>query len=159
MQRGNFPAIVVIVVIVLALAGAAFYFLNRPGSGNLRVETQTPQATDTPETGSMSRYVEYSKRLSENSVDKRRVLFFYANWCPTCRPANAELEARISEIPEDVVVLRVNYNDTETDTEEEALAQKYGITYQHTFVEIDQDGNEVKKWNGGGLDQLLAQVN
>lgn len=140
---------------VILLAG--FYFLR--GSSPSPASPPTPESTDTPQTGSISKYVQYSKRLLENSANKKRVLFFYANWCPICRPADAEFQSRMSEIPEDVVVLRVNYNDTETDAEEEALAEKYDITYQHTFVQIDEEGREIKKWNGGELDELLGQIN
>ena len=34
------------------------------------------------------------------------------------------------------------------------LAKKYLISYQHTFVQIDNDGNSVSKWNGGDIDNL-----
>ena len=33
-------------------------------------------------------------------------------------------------------------------TEETALRQKYGVTYQHTFVKVDKDGNQIKKASG-----------
>jgi thioredoxin-related protein len=46
----------------------------------------------------------------------------------------------------------------ETDQEEKDLAKKYGITYQHTFVQIDSKGNEITKWNGGKTDELLAKI-
>ncbi len=56
------------------------------------------------------------------------------------------------------MIVRVNYNDTETDANEEALADEHGITYQHTFVLIE-NGQQVKKWNGGGLAKLLSEIN
>lgn len=98
------------------------------------------------------RYVVYSPEAYEQGNDGRRVLFFYAAWCPTCRPADAEFEARADEIPEDVTLYRVNY-DTE-----EALKEQYDITYQHTYVEVDEAGNEVAKWNGGAMDELLSNI-
>ncbi|HVF69322.1 MAG TPA: thioredoxin family protein [Xanthomonadales bacterium] len=105
-----------------------------------------------------SRYVEYSKAALDQSDDKRRVLYFYASWCPTCRIADPELSANSSKFPEDVVVLRVNYNDPDTDQEEKDLAKKYAVTYQHTFVQIDEQGNEVTTWNGGQTKELLANL-
>lgn len=105
-----------------------------------------------------SRYVEYSKAALDNSSGNRRVLYFYANWCPTCRPTDADLKANESKIPEDVVVIRVNYNDPDTDQEEKDLAKKYGITYQHTFVQIDSQGKEITKWSGGNFQELLANI-
>ncbi len=119
---------------------------------------KTVESTAMPETLSSPRYVEYSRAALDQSSNMRRVLFFYASWCSTCRPADADFKKNIDLIPADLVLIRVNYNDPETDTEEKALAAQYGITYQHTFVQIDAQGNEVAKWNGGQFDQLLARV-
>ncbi|MFA6004966.1 MAG: thioredoxin family protein [Patescibacteria group bacterium] len=105
-----------------------------------------------------SRYVEYSAAALEKAVTGRRVLFFYASWCPTCRPADESFTQNSAKIPEDVTLLRVNYNDPDTDQEEKDLAQKYGITYQHTFIQIDSTGNEVTKWNGGQINELLSNL-
>lgn len=105
-----------------------------------------------------SRYVQYSKSALESASGNRRVLFFYASWCPTCKPADASFTQNVSKIPEDVTLIRVNYNDPETDQEEKDLAKKYGITYQHTFVQIDSTGKEVTKWNGGQIDELLSNI-
>ncbi len=107
---------------------------------------------------SSSRYVEYSKGALESKTTDRRVLFFYASWCPTCKPSDVSFRENASKIPEDVTLIRVNYNDPETDQEEKDLAKKYGITYQHTFVQIDASGKEVTKWNGGQIDKLLSSV-
>lgn len=105
-----------------------------------------------------SRYVEFSKPVFDSAQNGRRVLFFYASWCPTCRPADANFTKNSGEIPEDVTLIRVNYNDPETDQEEKDLARKYGITYQHTFVQIDRTGKEVAKWNGGQIEGLLSNI-
>lgn len=106
----------------------------------------------------VSRYVEYSKVALDQAADKRRVLYFYASWCPICRPADANFKQNTSKIPEDVTVLRVNYNDPDTDQKEKDLAKKYGITYQHTFVQIDGQGKQVTKWNGGQIEELLTNI-
>lgn len=105
-----------------------------------------------------SRYAPYTKELLENTKSSRRVLYFYASWCSTCIPANSDFEKNISMIPEDVTVIRVNYNDPDTDADEKALAVKYGITYQHTFVQIDSAGKLVTQWNGGAIKELLVKI-
>ena len=104
------------------------------------------------------KYLEYDSSVLADNKDKRRVLFFYANWCPTCKPADLSFSNNEDKLPEGVVVVRVNYSDTETDAGEKALAEKYEITYQHTYVEIDAAGEVVKKWNGGALDELLTNL-
>ncbi len=105
-----------------------------------------------------SRYVVYNKSVFSEAPTSRRVIFFYASWCPTCRPADLGFMQNASKIPDDVTLYRVNYNDSDTDQEEKDLARKYGVTYQHTFVQIDAQGKEVTKWVGGGIDELLANI-
>lgn len=81
------------------------------------------------------------------------VLFFHASWCPSCRGLNSSIESNLKSIPEDVTILKTDY-DKETE-----LKKKYGVTYQHTLVQVDKDGNMIKKWSGGGtLDNLLSQI-
>lgn len=99
------------------------------------------------------KYVDYSESAYNSAKDKKRVLYFHAAWCPTCKVANEDFVKNGSQIPEGVVILKTDY-DTE-----KALKEKYGITYQHTFVQVDANGNEITKWNGGGLSQLKAKVN
>ena len=105
-----------------------------------------------------SRYLEHSEGVLEQTADKRRVLFFYASWCPICRPADQSFKENAGKIPEDVILVRVNYNDPDTDRAEKDLAGKYGVTYQHTFVQIDQEGSAIHKWNGGEINELLANI-
>lgn len=104
------------------------------------------------------KYTPFSPELLANSGSTRRVLFFYANWCPTCKPADKSFSDNVGKIPADVTLIRVNYNDTETDQAEKDLAKKYGVTYQHTFVQIDANGKEITKWNGGQIDELLSNI-
>lgn len=103
-------------------------------------------------------YVPYSKEVLESARSTRRVLFFYASWCPTCIPANADFEKNVAMIPKDVTVIRVNYNDPDTDADEKVLAAKYGVTYQHTYVQIDEMGKVVTTWNGGSTKELLGKI-
>ncbi len=137
-------------------------------TGSLANETMTKDEETTtmakPENTMMEkdttspRYTEYSASSLDASKSSRRVLFFYASWCPTCRPADADFAQNVDKIPGDVTVIRVNYNDPDTDQEEKDLAKKYGITYQHTFVQIDEEGAEITKWNGGQLDELISKI-
>lgn len=109
-------------------------------------------------TAAAGRYVPFTPEVLANSANTRRVLYFYANWCPTCRPADADFIQNTAQIPADVTVIRVNYNDSDTDQAEKDLARQYDITYQHTFVQIDGQGNVVTQWNGGAIDELLQNL-
>lgn len=149
----------VVIIVVLALIGFGIKS-NSSKNTSPPLDSTTIQENESVSQKNLdsSAYTEYSKSEFEKASGKRRVLFFFANWCPTCKPTDQNLKANQSLIPEDVTVVRVNYNDTDTDPAEKDLAQKYAVTYQHTFVQIDQNGNEVSKWNGGKIDELLKNI-
>lgn len=99
-----------------------------------------------------SRYVAYSKAAFDEAKGKKRVYFFYAPWCPTCRPTDAAFQKDPESIPQDVVLFKTDY-DSSVD-----LKKQYNVTYQHTFVQVDDEAREVTKWNGGGLTELRANT-
>lgn len=81
------------------------------------------------------------------------VLFFRASWCPTCKAVDADIKANLGSIPENLTILDVDYDNSS------ALKVKYGVTQQHTFVEVDKDGGLIKKWLGSPtLAALVARV-
>ena len=77
-----------------------------------------------------------------------KVLFFSASWCPVCKTANQTLTSWYADGKGLLTVYKINY-DTE-----KALEQKYGVTYQHTFVKIDGKGNVIKSITGPSDDDL-----
>lgn len=79
-----------------------------------------------------------------------KVLFFHAAWCPTCRNAEAELMQWYADQGFPLTVYKINY-DNETD-----LKSRYGVTYQHTFVKVDGQGNLIQKIQGPTDEQLMT---
>ncbi|MBP9716441.1 MAG: thioredoxin family protein [Candidatus Levybacteria bacterium] len=149
--------IIIVSLLTIALAIIIGFYIV---SSNKDVSnTNSIQVTSESSTAINSeKYFEYSKESLESSRDKRRVLFFYASWCPTCRPADANFKENQNNFSSDLTLIRVNYNDPDTDTDEKELAKKYNVTYQHTFVQIDLNGNEITKWNGGQTEVLLTNI-
>lgn len=72
----------------------------------------------------------------------RIILFFNASWCSTCKVARDNFEASKAEIPGDMTIVIVDYDNSET------LRAKYGVTLQHTFVQVDANGQQLAKWSG-----------
>lgn len=115
-------------------------------------ETSMMDKSDTMmKAGSYEAYAPEKVMLASATHDV--VLFFRASWCPTCRAVDADIKANLSKIPSSLAILDVNYDNST------ALKQKYGVTYQHTFVQVDKDGNLIKKWSGSPtLSALVAEV-
>ncbi len=105
--------------------------------------------------GSAGEYVKYSQEnLTQATANNgTAVLFFHATWCPFCRAAEQDITSRLDEIPAGLTILKTDYD------KESTLKKKYGIVSQHTFVQVDAQGNEIQKWNGGDLDEILENTN
>jgi len=98
-------------------------------------------------------YIQYSETAVTSSQADTQVLFFHATWCPSCRGLDADISSNQSTIPSGVEIYKLDY-DTNV-----ALRQKYGVTTQHTLVEIDSNGDLVQKWNlSRTLDDVLAKI-
>lgn len=90
------------------------------------------------------------------------LLYFYANWCPLCRPQepiNVSVFGDAAIRPLGIAGFRVNYNDNETDGDEQALARQFGVNYQHTFITIGSDGSEIWRTTGTQTrEQLIPRL-
>ena len=94
---------------------------------------------------------EYTEQAASRAGTKV-VYFFHAPWCPTCR-ATEKAIAR-DGIPAGLTLVKVDF-DSEDD-----LRRQYGVTTQHTFVQVDPSGAELAKWTGseGGAEILAKTV-
>lgn len=98
-------------------------------------------------------YEAYSPEKLSRAQNGDVILFFKAPWCPTCRALDKDIMANLGSIPENTSILTVDYDNST------ALKQKYGVTYQHTFVQVDTEGNQIAKWSGSPtLTSLLLEV-
>lgn len=91
--------------------------------------------------------------VTEAATNGEAVLFFHAPWCPTCKVLNSDIEASLDDIPSNVTIFKTDY-DSQTE-----LKRQYGVTYQHTLVHVDADGNIISKWSGGStLESILDRL-
>jgi thioredoxin 1 len=129
--------------ILFAFAGAALI------AGSFALAGRTAQTADAMMSKS---YVDYTKETFDKAAAEKRVLFFKASWCPSCRSADKDFMANLAKLPKNVVIFKTDY-DTET-----ALKTKYNISRQHTFVYVDKAGKAVKTWSGGATAEILENT-
>lgn len=121
-------------------------------------EMMEDESTMTSDDSALStRYSDYSsEELSKATVNNGRAVLFFAAlaWCPSCQAADRDFRANFSKVPEDVSILKVDYD------KDSAMKQKYAITMQDTFIQVDSQGKEVTRWNSGGqgVKALLANL-
>lgn len=138
--------------VTLTISSDAATQNNAPVIQSNTQDTTTPVASTSP--AAAGTYEAYSADKIARAADGTVVLFFHAAWCPSCRALNSNIESNRSSIPARVYILKTDY-DSETE-----LRQKYGVTTQHTLVQVDKDGNLIRKWSGGStLDSIISQIN
>lgn len=85
---------------------------------------------------------------------ERVVYFFKTASCASCKTAQKDLDTRLSTYSTPFVVVVVEYDKEPGKT----LKEKYGISSDHTWIQIDADGNVVTKWQGGTTDELVSNI-
>lgn len=112
-------------------------------------ESAEPAAAASGAYVTLAEYEGSKDRYADSDV----VLFFNADWCSTCKEARENLTGDPAAIPAGLTIVKVDYDDSD------ALKQRYGVTVQHTFVQVDADGNELAKWSGSvTADQIAEQT-
>lgn len=117
------------------------------GSGMFAdTETETEQSPATTEGSNQNAGAYIPFETYNSSKDKYAntnvVLFFNAAWCSTCKKARDNFEASRKQIPEDLTIVMVDF-DTSIE-----LRKRYGVTVQHTLIQIDRAGEVLAKWSG-----------
>ncbi len=85
-------------------------------------------------------------------AESKVVLFFNAAWCPDCKAITKSLTENPGQIPAKTTVVSVDY-DSHTD-----LRQQYKVTMQHTFIQVDAQGMESRRWVSTSAEALLREL-
>ncbi len=110
-----------------------------------------------PETDTMmkeSAYQDYNADAVSKAVmsGKHVALFFSASRCPTCKTLHQELNNKLSSIPSNAIIFKVDYDNSSD------LKKKYGVTVQHTIVSLDAQMNMVEKKIGANANEVFAML-
>lgn len=112
--------------------------------------------------GIASPLYEFDQAAYEQALQSNKLvaLYFYANWCPTCKAEFPNMQKAFDVLSTDTVIgFRVNYKDSETSPAEEALAREFGIAYQHTKVFIRGSERLLKSPEQWTIDRYTQEIN
>lgn len=138
----------IITVVVIALLFVGYKFLEFHGVFEGDIPLVPIEATEVH-----GAYEPYAPEKLARAETGKVLIFFYASWCPSCRTLDRDIRGNIDNIPSDVTILIADYDNSAE------LKQKYGITTQHSFVQVDAQGNELNKWFGHpNLESLLEEL-
>lgn len=133
--------LLVLSLTVLLLASCAATSPAEPNTQPAPVaSTAAPEGVYANTTG----YISYETYIAapDKYADSNVVLFYNAYWCTTCKAARDGFEAGLSEAPEDLTIVLVDFDEN---TE---MRKKHDVIVQHTFVQIDSAGKELQRWYG-----------
>lgn len=83
----------------------------------------------------LAQYTEYSASKFEALKGKQKfMVFFYADWCGTCRAWEAKFKANLKTLPADTIVLKANFD------KDKDLVKALGVKSQSTGVFFDASG-------------------
>lgn len=141
-----------ITVIILLVVVGVVYGISRESAPEVYRDSTTPLPADA-EKSIQETSPGAQEAVQEIVQGKTPLLFFYAAWCPTCRSLDQEIQNRQQEIPDHIAVVNVFYD------KEKDLRRHYNVTRQHTLVLLDKNLEATATWVGGGVDDILANIN
>ena len=163
---------IIIAVIIVGVAGAIWLLrLRTPANESAVWQDNSRQSSNQsqsdaqkkpkshPSTGSQQpvnpntgRYADYIDGKNMEHAYKKTILFFHAPWCGDCQAFDKVL--REGPIPAGVQILKVDYDSRQD------LRQKYGVTKQSTFVELDDDDDDHDHdiWVGYGQEKSINAI-
>lgn len=144
-----------IAIAIVLIIGVGIFLFTRPQSSSQTPSTYEASSIGTPPAqvegeilaGKSSLLYDFSKAKYDEAIKSAKliVLYFYADWCPICKEEVPKMYDAFNELTTDQVIgIRVNFNDSETDSDEQNLAREYGVAYQHTKVFV-KNGTRILK--------------
>ena len=123
-------------------------------SSDAMSSAKSPSSATSHSDSASQSYITYDQYQASKDkyADSKVVLFFNAKWCPACRAINEALTSDPGKIPAKTTLVSVDY-DQHTD-----LRQRYGVATQHTFVQIDTNGEKTRQWVSTSVDALLKEL-
>ncbi len=153
--------IFILILSILFIAGCT----QAPSSDTKGETGNMMEGTNNQEMAEKSEYLSFNQARYDKSKQEGKTIFleFAADWCPSCQsqhPKNVEAFEQLKD--KEIIGFRVNFKDSNTDEDEVNLAKEFGITYQHTRIILNSEGEVVQKatgeWSSGQIIEELKKV-
>lgn len=143
----------IIIFLVIILGGLIFF---KDGFTRLETQTNASESSQPQILYDRMQYLDYSEQNFASAKKLGRTVLFFAatTWCSNCIELEKQIRAHIGELPKDITILKVDYdNDTKTKA-------AYAATQQTTLVLLNENGKEIKRWVGTGeFTDLMQNIN
>ncbi|MCB0917310.1 MAG: thioredoxin family protein [Actinobacteria bacterium] len=116
--------------------------LGACGAGPQAEQVSVPEPSSAKNSSAAGQFIQYSDYFNSpgDFAGSDVVLYFSAAWCPTCQDLTHSLQAE--GVPDGLTVVKVDYDSSQN------LKQQYGVTVQHTLVQVDETGRSLTKFTG-----------
>ncbi|MFY9484306.1 MAG: thioredoxin family protein [Patescibacteria group bacterium] len=164
MKKTNYlVAGIVILVAIIGLVALSSKNKKAQPADSIAQTTQSSGYRGAVFAGKDSPLIDFNQSDYEQALktDKLVLLYFYANWCPTCRTEVFDhLEPFFNELKSDNVIgFRVNFNDSDTIDTERELARQFGVPYQHTKVFLKNGERVLKSPESWDIERYKLEIN
>lgn len=140
---------IIAAAVVIMVAGG---FLLKPAdsTGELIDEVAQEEAVTSALVGALR---DYTGPTDLEGLAGTNILFFKASWCITCTTLYNALVEDEANIPAGLTIWVVDYDSNKD------MRIKYGVTTQHTLVQVDTDLNKISLWRGSfTLAEVLSNI-
>ena len=132
-MKNKFLMLITVAAIAIGITGCSF---------------TTPPAQPLSESG-QTNYRDFSQTEFAKIRGKQKfILFFHAQWCPTCRAWEKKIIQIASELPATATILKADYDN------ESELKEEFGINTQSTAVFFDKNGKVIETIIDPSMDKV-----
>ena len=148
----------IIIILLLGIISiiTVYFKLNTPkptnfDPKNMKNLMQIKPGESNKNSGDFITKDEYHKNIDKYK-NRKLIYFFKTDWCFACKVVSADARANLNLIPSNVVFVELDF-----DTENE-LRERYQVTVQTTFVQVDKDGNKINMWRADNIKDALRGI-
>ena len=143
-----------VIVLLLTIVFVSAFLLSRDSVSKSDANIVFIEKAQSQAFANHAPYADYSPEAYAFSLRAGRTVLFFAatTWCSSCVELDKEIRERLSEIPLDVTILKVDFD------KDYEMKIRHKVTLQTTLILLDENGQEMKRFIGTGFDQMIHTI-